>query len=178
MNVFVIFAPGLGGNHLANLIATDPRYYSRATVDQYQTTKKYAHHSLNANLTTINITSYDNNVLCGHFGELYWLDRSLFEHKQVVIIEIPKDKNSFAYKRFQKYNHGLSDYIVEEQRSLYTPGIIESVTGISDHYTIPAERVVNEISPVDLLIDMNYDIDKKTCEQMHKEWIKTNLSLV
>ena len=26
MNVFVIFAPGLGGNHLANLIATDPRY--------------------------------------------------------------------------------------------------------------------------------------------------------
>jgi len=25
---------------------------------------------------------------------------------------------------------------------------------------------------------MNYDIDKNTCEQMHKEWIKTNLSLV
>ena len=178
MNVFVIFAPGLGGNHLANLIATDPRYYPRATVDQYQTTKKYAHHSLNDNLTNINITSYNNNVLCGHFGELYWLDRSLFEHKQVVIIEIPKDKNSFAYKRFQRYNHDLPDYIVEEQRSLYTPEIIESVTGISDHYTIPAERVVNEISPVDLLIDMNYDIDKKTCEQMHTEWIKTNLSLV
>ena len=178
MNVFVIFAPGLGGNHLANLIATDPRYYSRATVDQYQTTKKYAHHSLNANLADINIISYDNNVLCGHFGELYWLDRSLFEHKQVVIIEIPKDKNSFAYKRFQTYNHDLPDYIVEEQRSLYTPEIIKRVTGISDYYTIPAESIVNETSPVDLLIDMNYNIDKKTCEQMHTEWIKTNLSLV
>jgi len=178
MNVFVIFAPGLGGNHLANLIATDPRYYSRATVDQYQTTKKYAHHSLNANLADINIISYDNNVLCGHFGELYWLDRSLFEHKQVVIIEIPKDKNSFAYKRFQTYNHDLPDYIVEEQRSLYTPEIIKRVTGISDYYTIPAESIVNETSPVDLLIDMNYNIDKKTCEHMHTEWIKTNLSLV
>jgi len=178
MNVFVIFAPGLGGNHLANLIATDPGYYSRATVDQYQTTKKYAHHSPTDNLTDIKIESYDNNVLCGHFGELYWLDRSLFEHKQVVIIEIPKDKNSFAYKRFQTYNHDLPEYIVEEQKSLYTPEIIKRVTGISDYYTIPAENIVNETSPVDLLIDMNYNIDKKTCEQMHTEWIKTNLSLV
>tara|TARA_B110000503_G_scaffold124579_1_gene191233 strand:- start:2916 stop:3449 length:534 start_codon:yes stop_codon:yes gene_type:complete len=177
MNVFVIFAPGLGGNHLANLIATDPRYHPRATVAQYQTTKKYAHHSSHSNLTDIKIESYDNNVLCGHFGELYWLDRSLFKHKQVVIIEIPKDKNSFAYKRFQKFNN-LNTYLFEEQRSLYTPGVIESVAGISDFYTIPAESVVNETSPVDLLLDMNYNIDKKICEQMHTEWIKNNLSLV
>lgn len=176
MNVFVIFAPGLGGNHLANLIATDPRYHSRASVEQYQKTKKFAHHS-HSNLFNLKVPTYDNNVLCGHFGELYWLDRSQFEHKQVVIIEIPKDKHSLAYKRFQRYNRNLPDYIVEEQRSLYTPEIIERVTDISDHYTIPAESVINELAPVDLLVAMNYDIDKKTCEQMHTEWIKTNLSL-
>jgi len=178
MNVFVIFPPGLGGHHLSNLIATDPRYYSRATVEQYQAAKKYAHHGFRRGFDIRQLQSFDNNVLCGHFGNLYWQDRSLFEHIQVVIIEVPKDKNSFAYKRLQSYNNVLPDYIIEEQRCLYTPEVIKRVTGISDHWTIPAERVVNETSPVELLIDMHYDVDKKTCEKMHTEWIKTNLSLV
>tara|TARA_R110000868_G_scaffold396469_1_gene668666 strand:+ start:95 stop:631 length:537 start_codon:yes stop_codon:yes gene_type:complete len=177
MNVFVIFAPGLGGNHLANMIATDPRFKSRATIEQYQAAKKYAHHSGMQNLSNLQIDSYDNNVFCGHFGELYWLDRSLFEPIQVVIIDIPIDKNSFAYKRFQIKNSNLNTYIIEEQRSLYTPEIIKRVTGISDHYTIPAESVVTDNSPVDLLIGMNYNVDKEICEQMHTEWIKHNLEI-
>jgi hypothetical protein len=177
MNVFVIFAPGVGGNHLANMIATDPQFKSRATIEQYRAAKKYAHHSVMQNLTNLQIDSYNNNVLCGHFGELYWLDRSLFEHKQVVIIDIPLDKNSFAYKRFQIKNGNLSGYHVEEQRSLYTPEMIKRVTGISDYYTIPAESVVTNKSPVDLLIGMNYNVDKEICEQMHTEWIKHNLEI-
>ena len=176
MNVFVIFAPGLGGNHLANLIATDPRYRSRASVEQYQNTEKFAHHS-HTNLFNLKVDSYDNNVLCGHFGELYWLDRSQFEHKQVVIVEIPQDKNSLAYKRFQRYNRNLPDYIVEEQRSLYTPELIKRVTGIDDHYTIPAEKIITEHPPIELLQEMTYQIDVDICKAMHKQWIKTNLSL-
>ena len=35
-NVFVLFAPGLGGNHLANLISTDSRFQSRTTLDNYK----------------------------------------------------------------------------------------------------------------------------------------------
>ena len=177
MNVFVIFAPGLGGNHLANMIATDPRYYSRASVEQYKGTTKYAHHSANKNLTQVTVESTDWNVLCGHFGELYWFDKTPFEQKQVVIVEIPKDKSSLAYKRFQTYNKVLPDYIVEEQRSLYTPGPIESICGISDHYTIPAEKIITEHPPIELLQAMTYQIDVDLCKAMHKQWIKTNLDL-
>ena len=178
MNVFVIFAPGLGGNHLANMIATDPRFKSRATIEQYQAAKKYAHHSGMQNLTNLQIDSYDNNVFCGHFGELCWLDRRLFEPIQAVIIDIPRDKNSFAYKRFQIVNNVFfNEYIIEEQRILYTRGTIRKVTGIRDSYAISAESVVTNNSPVDLLIGMNYNVDKEICEQMHTEWIKHNLDL-
>lgn len=177
MNVFVIFSPGLGGNHLANMIATDPRYHSRATVEQYKNTQKYAHHSENKNLNIISTVSNDNNVFCGHFGELYWFDQTPFETKQVVIVEVPKDFDSYACKRWQTFNTYITPYLVEEQRCLYTPGIIERVCGISDFYTIPAEKIITEQPPIELLQNMTYQIDVDKCRLMHSEWIKTNISL-
>lgn len=177
MNVFVIFSPGLGGNHLANMIATDAKYYPRATLEQYKNTKKFAHHSANQNLTNISIESIDNNVFCGHFGELYWFDKTPFKNKQVVIIEVPRDFDSYAYKRWQTFNKHITRYLVEEQRSLYTPDIIERVCGISDFYTLPAEKIITEEPPIELLQKMRYQIDVEVCTAMHAEWIKTNLSL-
>ena len=178
MNVFVIFAPGLGGNHLANMIATDPRYDSRASVDQYKKNKLYAHHSPNRNLTQVKILYPNWNVLCGHFGELKWFDTTPFDEKQAVIIEVPTDKKSYAYKRWQTYNKYITEYHVEEQRLLYTPELVNTVHGIADHYTINAESIVSKTCPVEQLKNMNFQIDQETCEQMHSEWIKTNLSLV
>ena len=179
MNVFVVFAPGLGGNHLANMIATDPIYHSRATVDQYKQAKKNAHHYKIKNLSNIkDLDSLDHNVLCGHFGEIYWQDNSLFKQKQVVIIQMPNDRSSHAHKRHQRYNQTLNNYFLEEQRSLYTPEVIEKLIGIKDHYTIPAESVIAQEPPLDLLEAMTYNIDRDKCSTMHEQWIKTNLSLV
>lgn len=178
MNVFVIFAPGLAGNHLANMIATDPRFYSRASVEQYKKTKLYAHHSPNRNLTTVKELYSDWNVLCGHFGELKWFDTTPFDQKQAVIIEVPENKNSYAYRRWQTYNKHITSYHVEEQRLLYTPELINTVHGIDDHYTINAELIVSETCPIIQLKNMNFQIDQETCKKMHALWIKTNLDLV
>jgi len=178
-NVFVLFAPGLGGNHLANLISTDSRFQSRTTLDNYKNSNtKYAHHYDIENLNIENkIQDYSGNVLCGHWGEFYWLGKSrdMFPMKQIVIIEVPKYKNTFAYKRFQKYNN-LDDYMWQEQRTLYSMEVVEKCFGIKDIWTISSEEVINEVCCIDSLKDMNYDVDEKLCNEMHQIWSTANLN--
>ena len=39
-NIFVLFAPGNGGNHVANLLSTDPLFPARATLMITKTIKE------------------------------------------------------------------------------------------------------------------------------------------
>ena len=42
-NIFTVFAPGCGGNHIANLVSTDSRLISRFGIDDYKDTSDTAH---------------------------------------------------------------------------------------------------------------------------------------
>jgi hypothetical protein len=46
MNIFILFAPGLGGNHLANILSLDSRFQSRANDKVYAGTTDTAHTKL------------------------------------------------------------------------------------------------------------------------------------
>lgn len=70
-NIFVLFAPGLGGNHLSNIFSLDSRYRRRVTDQMYDDQKKTAHTEIqNISLSSIekNLDELvdQNNVLCGH----------------------------------------------------------------------------------------------------------------
>jgi len=173
MNVFVIFAPGLGGNHLANMISTDPRFHTRTYLNDYlESNRTDAHFSSFKNLGNLDeLEQTDNNVLCGHFGQLLWINLNIYKPIQAVIVKLPEDKQHFAYKRFID-KATLNDYFVEEQRSLYDGILIEKITGIHDLHYVRAEDIFSATAPVKLLQEMNYQIDTEMCSIMHNCWLE------
>lgn len=182
-NIFVIFPPGLGGNHLANLLSTDSRFVTRSNSEDYSRHKENnAHTSPLQNLNIDDIDSIlDNtsNIFCGHFGESYWLEinRRLkkFKNKQFVIVTMPETQCSIAYRRYYKRNHTLSNYYIEEQRSLYTPLSIERMFNQIDIFVIRPEELLFTDS-VDRLnsfavSEMAMFLDRDECSKMHQIWI-------
>ena len=176
-NIFVLFAPGTGGNHIANMLATDATFPSRTSADRYQ-----SHDENNAHVSDINNLQVDQmvsiperNVLCGHWGEYYWLwDRrwlDRFPNRQIVIVKLPQP-GSTAYQRYQRFGPS-SQYLVEEQRSLYTPLVIEQMFGESNWFELDPDWIFCESldgffdfakSDMDLVLDQNQ------CVKMHRTW--------
>ena len=176
MNVITIFSPGLGGNHLANMISTDPRFHNRISVKDYlESTGTDAHFSSLQNLNNLNkLRQTDNNVLCGHLGEFIWTDTSRFKNLQIVLIETPKDGMSVAYQRWQDYSQ-INLYYQAEQGVLYSRDVIERITGITDINCMPSESLFNKTAPIEILQEMNYNIDVEQCTKMHTHWFENNL---
>ena len=177
-NIFVLFSPGLGGNHVANLLSTDNRYKTRANSNDYQSHKEQNAHIILNNLDNLpKVKENFGNIFCGHFGEYYWqaLRKNLarFKNRQIIIIELPKDNNSLAFKRYKKYTK-LNEYFIEEQRSLYSFYSIEQFFKENDLFSVPSEMIFN--NSVNKFYDyanqeMNFNLDYSECNKMHNIWI-------
>ena len=176
-NIFVLFAPGTGGNHIANMLSTDRNFPSRTSAERYQAhDENNAHVSDIHNLRVDQMVSIPNcNILCGHWGEYYWLwDQErldCFPNRQVVIVTLPRP-NSMAYQRYQRFGPS-SEYLVEEQRSLYTPLVIEKMFGETDWIELDPDWIFCE--SLDRFFkfaksDMDLDLDQDQCESMHRTW--------
>jgi len=177
-NIFVLFSPGTGGNHLANLLSTDSRFITRCNVEDYSNhTGINAHTSQikNLSLNDVNMLADNNNVLCGHFGEYYWLFLSglieKFDNRQIFIIQVP-ERNTFAWKRYTKLNP-MSDYFYEEQRSLYTIEIVQKVFNEQDIVSLPGDLLFqSDFKKLQEYICNECDINMhiQNCKQMHTVW--------
>ena len=83
-NLFIIFVPGLGGNHLANIISLDQQYQTRFYLDGYKDIKdsENAHFSTVRNLELDSIKNNldsligKNNVFCSHLAQYQWFAES------------------------------------------------------------------------------------------------------
>jgi hypothetical protein len=178
-NIFVLFSPGLGGNHVANLLATDIRYITRATANDYANHNEQNAHILEGNLNNIDNKNYNfGNIFCGHFSEFYWKHIenkiSKYQNRQIILIDLPKDNNSIAFKRHKKYSN-LSKYFFEEQRSLYSFYTLENLFNENDFFNIPCEIFFND--SVDNFFnyaskEMNFSLDYTECKKMHNIWIQ------
>lgn len=179
-NIFVIYPPGAGGNHIANMLSTDRRFQFRANVQDYVN-----HEHNNAHVTKIKnlnrlhvekISSLENHVLCGHWAEFYWLLNDgiveKFPNRQIVIVKFPK-QSSIAYHRFLKQNNVNSEYLIQEQTSLYTTKIVQSTFGEFDIFEIDSDMIFN--TSLDNFFkftdqEMNLSLDINQCNQMHRVW--------
>jgi hypothetical protein len=180
-NIFVLFSPGLGGNHVANLLATDTRYTPRATSIDYLN-----HKGNNAHIVDM-IKQFDviekantltGNIICTHFGIFYWKFQeniiSKFKNRQIIIIDLPVNSKLLGYKRYKKYSK-LKQYFFEEQKTLYTPETVNRLFGEKDFFTVPAEMIFND--SVEFFINyattqMNFKLNHDECKKMHNIWIQ------
>jgi hypothetical protein len=184
-NLFVIFAPGSGGNHLANLLSMTERFNRNVDFLKYDTmTDGDAHFSKISNLEIKTIVdnldelSTVNNVLCGHLGEYLWLKQSgiadQFKNKKFLIVSLP-DKNTLAYSRMTSYFPPmLYEYFYQEQRCLYSQEMLERLFQEDDFFEISAEIIFSDdISKLLGFIDREFctTIDRLQATQIHQLWI-------
>jgi len=195
-NLFILFAPGLGGNHLANLISLDSKFQTRFTERTY----KYMHHQVVTNnvfpahvaLQNVRTDSIEkmlptlinkSNVLCGHWLEYVMLKQSKFiEHfpnRSFCVIQMP-NVNSLAYKRFENHCVNPMPWIYNELELLYK---VENIAKLIDeveskfYYIWPDMLTDKDIRLLfeDLKIQgMDLDIDMEMAQHYHTIWVEQN----
>lgn len=173
-NIIVLFSPGLGGNHVANLISTDKRFEKRATLEQYKN-----HNERNAHFyTEQNAIFIKKNLLkvhCLHLGSFLWHCDAIKQNLSdfvLLVINIP-NQNTSAYTRYVSFNNNLPYYLVEEQKTLYSHDNLMKLTQHKDFHFISSEIIFSE--NIDAFINfthtqMGITVDVATCKSMHHYW--------
>lgn len=179
-NIIILFAPGLGGNHLANMLSTDARFQSRTSIRNYQDSDASNAHFYDLQNLDLNyladIDSTKSHVLCGHWGEYYWakLHKQILAlpNRQLVIMKVPVI-GSTAYDRMIKYTNLTAHYLIEEQRSLYSMDVVGKIMEESDLIEIESELLFclnSEAVLAPLSKDLALDLDLEMCRGMHALW--------
>ena len=188
-NLFVIFAPGLGGNHLANLLALTDRFQRSVDFEGYSTDETTAHFCDIVNLRVTSIEANldklvnQSNVLCGHIGEYLWFKdmpwSSKFLNKKFLIVSVP-EKNTLAFSRFIKYIPAVdNEYFYQEQKTLYTQNVLEKLLEETDFFQIRAEQIFDrDIESLIEFLEQQFSstIKKQLALDIHSAWMSKLLS--
>lgn len=186
-NLFVIFAPGCGGNHLANIISTSNRFTKRYTDDIYHSKLDLrAHPSKNKNYELAEeefiIKQKQNNVFCSHLAE-YLISQSLTEkyllNRKYVIVESPMpSRNDFFTNRVRGlYPAYQNQYFFEEISMLYSIQYFSHLTREHDMTSITVDKIFSkDVTPlVDTLnLELGLDLDIGEVKSIHSSWIEKN----
>ena len=156
-NLIILYLPGLGGNHLANLLSTctdhfEPRFesadYANELANRYDNETARAHHSdipnLNLNSLESNfeklINSKKTNILCGHYGEVNHVRHILdkLPNKNFIAIGLPEmwSKEIATLRILHHNNASAQSYIWNEIASIYTRTTMSKLTDTDVHKTM------------------------------------------
>lgn len=186
-NIFILFAPGLGGNHLANILSLDKNFTNRASIQSYQSAVDNAHtdiQNINYNSIKKNLPALvgKSNVLCGHWLEYEQLkEHNLLQHfpnRTFCTIQFPSHDSKLC-SRFLNLsaNQGIMPWVYNELGLLYKR---EYITKLIDEKDAPfmyvwPEMLINE--NIQVLINdlnnqgLNVEIDIVQAQQYHTMWL-------
>jgi hypothetical protein len=181
-NLFVLYAPGLGGNHISNMLSTDPMFNSRSSPEHYDPNSVNAHHyclkiSPEIIKTHIEELSTQNNILCGHWGNYYWLrQHGLEKHfpNRTILLVTPPKTNTIAFARLvELVTAYTNEYFYKEMSILYTVETMKLLFNEDDFLTIDSELIFQKsINKFIEFASTNYNLtlDVDECKQMHCIW--------
>ena len=186
-NLFVIYAPNLGGNHLANMLSLGKNYAERfdpASYDQKVSTAHFAYISqidLDGIRTNLDQLTTQSNVFCGH-----WMEYMLF--KQSDLAEYFPNKKFFAIQMPSEGTPGY-DRLTRRDPSMNNAWLFNEVTLL---YKVPnLATLCNETTSPwyyvwpDLLFDSDInklfadlkqqgfeiDVDLDLVQDLHTKWV-------
>ena len=185
-NLFVIYPPGLGGNHLANLLSLDRRFATRFDLESYEQAVPQAHFSnireidLDQIIKNLDQLKTQSNVFNGHYLEyLKFRGSDLYEHfpdKKFLAMGIP-DPDTFAFTRMTRGNPTAhTTYLLREITSLYKIDNLMMVCHETDRpwYDISSNLLFDpDISKLfkDLAQQgLEMDIDMALIQDLHTKW--------
>lgn len=184
-NIFVIFAPLTGGNHLANIVSTADRFSQRFDVSIYENNVFHAHPDNKNNYTPMEIelkaVQYQSNVFCCHLAE-YLTAKTLTEqyllNRKYILLEFPQgSRNNFFRQRISKGSYFCNQYMLEELSTMYSIDTFSKLTGEKDLAKINVDLLFNQdIS--DLLTALHSEFglkfDQQETDKLHQLWIYKN----
>ena len=187
-NWFVIYPPGSGGNHLANLLSLSEGFERRFTDDTYTNSSKNAHiegiddlDPQHISLTLDKLTQ-QNNIFCGHLVEYHRLtQQSYFENftnRTIFLIQFP-DYDTQGYHRIENHNGGkLPRWLYSETALLYNNVIFKQICNEPEStkcYHIDTNKLFNKsLDQVfsDLIRSGTVKLDFNLAQDLHTLWLK------
>lgn len=187
-NLFVIFPPGGGGNHLANIVSTSPRFVTRFTPEVYEDSNRHKTHPIGGkdnfyydeeSLKNLQETS---NVFCSHFAE-YLVSKNLAErflsNRKFLMVEFPGNtRNEFFLERVKKHYPAYQDsYFIEELSMFYSIDTFGAVTKESDMAKITVDLIfTSDAAPMvqHLNSEFGLDLNLETVSYLHRKWLEKN----
>ena len=182
-NLFVIFPPGAGGNHLANIISVGNRFSSRFYVGNYKNLVGNAHVSNIKNLqidqATIDQLKTTSNVLCGHLAEYLWAQDLVCQlpNRKYLVLEFGSTLSDVVRNRMIKLYPAYQDnYFVQEIATLYSQRYVEQILGETDFFRLDVNVLFQE-DVSDLLTsieqDLDLNLDRFEIQELHNKWLLT-----
>jgi hypothetical protein len=185
-NLFVIYPPALGGNHLANLLSLGKKFAKRFDLDSYEQNVSQAHFSnireidLDQIRTNLDQLKTQSNVLNGHYLEyLKFRESDLYQHfpsKQFLAIQMP-DPGTFAFERMTRGNPtAYTTYLLREVTSLYKMDNLRMLCHETDRpwYSVPTNLLfdpdVNKLFENLAQQGLEIDIDMDLIQDLHSKW--------
>ena len=194
-NIFVIFAPGTGGNHLANLMSLDSRYAKRFEPEDYDAAvnnNNDAHYAtLHGGPENLNLhhawVDFDQiksqkNVFCGHVLEYLQLKRTTnllqqLPNKAFVTIQVPSPGSRGHDRMIWRYGK-MDNYMLGELAVLYDSPHLKAIFELPEidvwHYVWPNDLFADDVTPVlqSIQQQLGLQIDLDLAQQLHTKWLQ------
>jgi len=201
---FVIFPPGAGGNHLANLLSLEHSFTTRFDNSVYTTQIDSKNKSVHPDIesgTNLDHTYISKNleqlvnqntVMCGHLNEYVLFTEQpyfkQFNNKLFFLMKFP-EYHTRAFARIEQHNEGkIPKWLYSEVSMMYRNFEILKMLAKESFgqpcVYIETEMLYNEnIAPLFLSIknslnqfelDLDFDIDMNLVQQTHQLWLQRN----
>jgi len=173
--LIIMFPPGLGGNHLANVISLSGQYEFEVNFDKYFNESNHAHFNNHGKPKDSDISIFLN-----HFGSADDddIERLVAEYNCIfLVIGMPNSNDSVACHRFLSYNNLVEPvHIIEDIKKIYKSNFLSKIytgrweTVLSDDMfdISKAEAFINELEEK---LEITFP-NKEFAVTIHKKWIE------
>ena len=175
-NLFIFFAPGLGGHHLANILSLTGTYEYIADYSKY-----FSEYSANLGQSHFQNNNYKKSIYLYHFGSAD--DCKVQElinqpSTQFVVIHLPQN-NKLARWRLDAFNKFDSKnfHLAIDIEKIYKQQILEKLYP-GKWATVMADELFSDTDSDQFLKklenNLNVEIlDKELAKRIHSKWIST-----
>lgn len=165
----IVYAPGLGGNHLANIITLDEKYKLNLNLSTYDLPGENVHLQVERQNDKVKI----NTMHAGGF--IQFNQHKLFDSESInILLSLPDPKaESIAYQRLTCWAPEYkNNFIFSEYSSIYSTFTLSRISGCpmvslqsSELFSENTQRLVN------FLFKINITVDFLKVEELHKKWL-------
>jgi len=171
-DVDIIFAPGTGGNHLANMLSMAPGHSARVEWNRYHEFS----HNVHPDVADGHAEPGMASVRCFHLAQWLWQNLGVLDRRVIVLEFAPESRNALFELRVQNLDIWYHDhYLREELSTLYSIDMVRRLSDAQDLTVIPADLLFDpDVTPLVQHVEANLDLrlPKDQVAYMHGCWIR------